>query len=95
MFYNISKFLLSYFDTINKKKVCAFLKENKTYKMTTFLDVGSHHGETIKTFKKNFIIDNILAFEPSKINFKILEKNYKNEQSIKLFNIAIGEKRGK
>ena len=63
--------------------------------MSTFLDVGSHHGETIKTFKKNFIIENILAFEPSKINFKILEKNYRDEHSVKLFNIAIGEKRGK
>ena len=95
MFYNISKLLLSYFDTINKKKVCTFLKDNKIQKMSTFLDVGSHHGETIKTFKKNFIIENILAFEPSKINFKILEKNYRDEHSVKLFNIAIGEKRGK
>ena len=95
MFYNISKLLLSYFDTINKKKVCTFLKDNKIGKISTFLDVGSHHGETIKTFKKNFVIENILAFEPSKINFKILEKNYKDEHNIKLFNIAIGEKKGK
>ena len=94
MYYRLAKFFLSLFDFRNKKKICNyFLKENKE-KIQTLIDVGAHHGESIRFFKKNFLIDKIYAFEPSVDNFKILKEKVKDLENIKLFNIAVGNKKG-
>ena len=94
MLYFLSKFFLSYFDSFNKKKVIKFFEGKINKNISVLIDVGSHHGETIYTFKKNFKIKKILAFEPSIINFEILKKKTKNLNNLKIYNIALGDKQG-
>ena len=56
--------------------------------------MGAHHGESIKIFSNHFKVKKIIAFEPIKENFSILEKKTKNYINLKLFNIALGEHSG-
>jgi FkbM family methyltransferase len=88
--------ILSFFDYFKKKDVIKFFKKNITGDIINLIDVGAHHGETIKLFSIKFNIHNIYAFEPSYKNFKILEKNIKNIKGINLriYNYGIGETEG-
>ena len=43
--------ILSLFDYFLKIKVINFFKKKKIDQFDIFIDVGSHHGETIKIFK--------------------------------------------
>ena len=94
MYYSFAKFFLSVFDLKNKKKICNYFLEENKGKIQTLIDVGAHHGESIKFFNKNFSIDKIYAFEPSIDNFKILKEKVKDIKNIKFFNIAVGNKKG-
>ena len=67
-------------------------KKNK--KIAHFIDVGAHHGESIKLFSKYFKIQKILAFEPSIENFNILKKKTRSYKNLKLYNIALGDYEG-
>ena len=69
--------ILSFFDYFKKKYVINFFKENINRDINNLIDVGAHHGETIKLFNKKFNINNIYAFEPSYRNFTILKKKLK------------------
>jgi len=88
--------ILSLFDFFHKKRIINFLKKEKLKNIDVLIDVGSHHGETIILFNKNFKIDNFFAFEPSPINYEILQKNVKklNDNRIKIFNHALGNING-
>ena len=70
MYTRIVIFILSLFDNINKRKVINFFKKNLKKEIHVFIDVGSHHAETIKLFNKNFIVKNFFAFEASPLIFK-------------------------
>ena len=94
MYYSFAKFFLSVFDLKNKKKICNYFLEENKGKIQTLIDVGAHHGESIRFFNKNFSIDKIYAFEPSIDNFKILKEKVKDIKNIKFFNIAVGNKKG-
>ena len=72
-------------------------KLNQILKLfSLFVDVGSHKGETIKTFLKNFNIKKIYAFEASTFTYDVLEKNVRkiqnkyNNCNINTFNIGAG-----
>jgi len=84
--------ILSLFDFFYKKRIINFLKKEKFNNIDVLIDVGSHHGETINLFSKNFKINNFFAFEPSPINYKILQKNVEklNDKRIQIFNRALG-----
>jgi len=75
-----------------------FLKKKGFSKFEIFFDVGAHRGETIKLFTKNFKIEKIYSFEPSKTNFDYLKKNSINFSKIKkntqiiTENFAFGDK---
>lgn len=71
---NIIIILIKLFDFFYKLKILNFLKK-KNKKYDIFFDIGAHHGESIDFFLKNFKIKKIFSFEPSPINFKVLEKN--------------------
>ncbi len=88
--------ILSLFDFFYKKKIINFLKKEKFDNINVLIDVGSHHGETISLFSKNFKVDNFFGFEPSPVNFKILRKNIEklNHKKIKIFNHALGDVNG-
>lgn len=72
---NIIIILIQLFDFFYKLKILNFLKK-KNKKYDIFFDVGAHHGESIDFFLKNFKIKKIFSFEPSPINFNVLEKKY-------------------
>ena len=89
--------ILKLFDFFHQKKIINFLKKKNINHIVNFIDVGSHKGESINLFLKNFKIDNVYAFEPSPINYNFL-KNYINSIIKKhsktkfiLNNCAIGE----
>jgi FkbM family methyltransferase len=88
--------IISFFDYFKKKDVINFFKKNITGDIINLIDVGAHHGETIKLFNSKFNIHNIYAFEPSYKNFKILEKKTKNikNTNLKIYNYGIGETEG-
>ena len=88
--------VLSFFDYFKKKTVINFFKKNIKGDINTLIDVGAHHGETIKLFSIKFNINNIYAFEPSYKNFKVLRKKTKNTRSdnLEIYNYGIGETEG-
>ena len=94
MYYSLAKFFLSICDLKNKKKISNYFLEENKGKIQTLIDVGAHHGESIKFFKKNFSIDQIYAFEPNIDNFKILKEKVKDVKNVKFFNTAVGNKKG-
>ncbi len=94
MYYKLAKLFLLYFDNLNKKKVSSFLVKKNKGRISTLIDVGSHKGESINFFKKNFFVDRIFAFEPDEESFKILKKKIKKFKNIQIYNIAIGDKKG-
>ena len=94
MYYKLAKLFLSYFDLFNKKKVSNFLTKQNIRKISVLVDVGSHHGESINFFKKNFFVEKILAFEPDNQSFEILKKNIRNIENIKIYNFAVGDQNG-
>ena len=94
MYYSLAKFFLSVCDLKNKKKISNYFLEENKGKIQTLIDVGAHHGESIRFFKKNFSIDKIYAFEPNIDNFKILKEKVKDVKNVKFFNTAVGNKKG-
>ena len=70
------RFILNFFDNFQQKKIIYFLKK-KLNQDLIIIDVGSHYGETVKLFCKNFKIKKIHCFEASPNNFKILLKKIK------------------
>lgn len=90
----LSLFILLFFDYFHKKKIISFVK-SKVKKIETFIDIGAHHGESIKLFLKNFKILNIYSFEPSPesyinliINSKYLLK--KKKINFESYNLGLG-----
>ena len=88
--------ILSFFDYFKKKDVIIFFKKNIIGDIINLIDVGAHHGETIKLFNIKFNINNIYAFEPSYKNFKVLKEKIKNIKSnnLRIYNYGIGETEG-
>ena len=91
MYYKLAKICLTFFDHFNKKKVLDFLRKKVKKNIFLLIDVGAHHGESIKLFTKYFEIKKILAFEPSEENYLILKNKTKNFNNLKLYNIALGD----
>jgi len=92
---HILRNLLNIFDSFQQRKIIKFFN-NKVIKELIIFDVGSHFGETVKLFYKNFKIKKIHCFEASPENFNILMKNIKNKNLVnicELNNIGIGEKK--
>ena len=52
----ILNFVLFVIENKNKKKILKFLKYSLPIKPINIIDVGAHHGESLKLFIKNFNI---------------------------------------
>ena len=88
--------LINIFDIFQQRKIIKFFR-NKILKKKEIeiFDIGSHFGETVKLFYKNFKISKIHCFEASPLNFNILKKNVKNYNLInicELNNFGVGHK---
>tara|TARA_B100002019_G_C21239229_1_gene584542 strand:- start:578 stop:1291 length:714 start_codon:yes stop_codon:yes gene_type:complete len=91
MYIKILHFIISYFDYPNKKKTINFFKKKFNNNISVLIDVGAHHGETIKLFNNKFKIKSILSFEPAKKSYEQLLIKNKNLKNVKFFNIGLGE----
>ena len=80
----IASKILFLFDYFQQKKIYIFLKK-KIQNNCILVDVGAHHGETIKNFKKYFNASEIHSFEASSINFKVLNNKHNNQTDHKIF----------
>ena len=67
-FITIVRKVLNIFDSFQQKKIINVFKKNCGDNLIIF-DVGSHLGETVKLFSRNFNIKKIHCFEASNINF--------------------------
>lgn len=89
IFLKILTLCIGLIDYSNKKKIINFLKKKLGRKSLEVIDIGSHEGETINLFLKNFNIDKIFGFEPNIQLFNLLTKKY-NDKNVFLFNCGVG-----
>ena len=75
-FINLIRFTLNFFDNFQQKKIINFFKKKLNTDLI-IIDVGSHYGETVKLFFKNFKVKKVHCFEASPNNYEILSKNIK------------------
>jgi len=92
---DIIRLVIRVIDYSHKKKIAKKLKIVLGREMLNVLDVGAHHGESISFFLKNFNVNKIYSFEPSKPNYKMLcqNMNLRKEQikkKIQLYNYGLG-----
>ena len=82
-------------DFNHKKKIFNFLKKSLLNKSVNIIDVGAHHGETLKLFIKFLKINKIICYEASKENYiklkKFVEGTIKKDLDIRIYNKAIGD----
>jgi len=96
-FITIVRKILNIFDSFQQKKIINILKKNCGDNLIIF-DVGSHLGETVELFTRNFNVKKIHCFEASNINFITLkDKLVKNKLTdiCVLNNVGIGNIEGK
>lgn len=63
-------------------------------KIRTVLDIGANIGRFAYTLKKFFPHLSIYSFEPNKEIFPVLKKNLSHFRNLKVYNFALGQKRG-
>ena len=85
--------ILNFFDYFQQKKIIELIKKKFARPLVIF-DVGAHHGETIRLFRKKLKIEKIYSFEPSPKNFEILDKNISkfDKNKVEIFNFGFGDK---
>lgn len=84
----LENFLDFYVIFIHNKKL---LKKLNTKKFNTIIDIGAHKLELFTSLKKfNYEFDRYIAFEPEKNLFKGLKQKYNLEETIELYNLAVG-----
>lgn len=69
----------------------SIFRYSKNLNFEIMIDVGSHQGEFITRFLNFKKIKKFYCFEPNKILFKKLYKQYKNNKKISLYSTALGD----
>ena len=69
----------------------SIFRYSKNLNFEIMIDVGSHQGEFITRFLNFKKIKRFYCFEPNKILFKKLYKQYKNNKKISLYSTALGD----
>ena len=92
-------FLFIIIDFFYQKKKYSFLRNNISKNIDIFIDIGAHHGDTIREFLQIFSIKRIFAFEPSNENFKKLKSNVSKIENnfsvkIKIYPLGVGKESG-
>ncbi len=82
------------YNHIFEKEIYKFKSKNNRPKI---IDCGSNIGMAVLYWKKIFPNAEIVAFEPSKMNFKALKFNIENNlfENVNLVNAAVSTKSGK
>ncbi len=88
-------FLKKFFNYFSNFHYNSIFHYAKNLEFKVMIDVGSHQGEFISRFLKIKKIERFYCFEPNKILFKRLFKNFKSNKRILLFDFALGENNSK
>lgn len=91
----VFEFFYNFLDNyVHRVRIINYLKKIKL-QLNYIIDVGSHKGESLETFKKINKNSNIFCFEPQVDCFYFLKKKFKFEKNIRIFNYALSNKKGK
>ena len=66
----------------------------KEVKNPVIFDVGAHHGDVTRDFRKLFTNSTIYAFEPFMESYKELKKNTQSDPNIHAYNFGLGDEDG-
>ena len=93
----IQKILLKFnYKIINLKKdksnIDQFINKLIEIENPIIFDVGANVGQSVKIYKQIFPNSIIHCFEPDKNAYKILFKNYSNNEKVKLNSFGLGKK---
>ena len=78
-----------FFSNYHHKRILNYLQK---LNLKELIDVGAHKGEFLSHVIKINSIKKFYAFEPQISVFKILKKNFSNNNKVKLINIGLSEK---
>ena len=98
----VGKFKVYYRNEDEFKRIHKEIFLNEEYKFSSekknpfIIDCGSHIGLSILYFKSLYPDSEVIGFEPNPENFKILQKNIKENKlpRVKVFNFALSNKVG-
>ena len=87
---------INFFDIIDKyihqKKILKHLLKNSK-NIGVFFDIGSHKGTYTDLVIENFKVKKVIMIEPQKSIYKFLKEKYKKKKKIKIYNLAISDKK--
>ena len=94
----LKKIAIIFFDLIDKyfhqTKIHNYLKKNLN-NLEVFFDIGSHKGTYTDLIINNYKVKKTVMVEPQKAIYEIIKKKYKKNKNIKIYNLAISEKKKK
>ena len=92
----LEKIAIIFFDLLDKyihqRNIVYFLKKN-IENIEIFFDIGSHKGTYTDLILNNFKVQKIIMAEPQKNIFNFIKKKYERNKSIKIYNLAISDKK--
>ena len=92
----LKSFAIFFFDVLDfyhQRRILKFIKKSKI-SIKSIIDIGCHKGKYSDLFFKNFNITKAILIEPQYMYFSYLKHKYKNIKKIKIFNLAISNKKG-
>lgn len=94
----LEKIAIIFFDLLDKyfhqKNIIRYLKKNLE-NVDIFFDIGSHKGLYTDLITKNFKVKKIVMVEPQKNIFKFIKKKYIKKKKVKIYNLALSDKKKK
>lgn len=80
-----------FLDSYHQRRIINYLSK---FKINYFIDVGAHKGEFLNHILK-IKCKKIYCFEPQKKVFTALNRKFKNNKKVELFNIGLADKNSK
>ena len=91
---NFFGYKISKFKSVDVTDLDGITKILQNTEEPIIFDVGANKGQSIRRYKKIFPNSIIHSFEPNKKEVEKLIVKYKNDNSVVLNNVAVGEKPG-
>lgn len=92
----VKSLAIFFFDLIDiyyhQKNIIRYFSRNKI-DIKFYCDIGSHKGTYSDLFIKNFKNLKVFMFEPQINIFNFIKKKYKKNKNIKIYNLAISDKK--
>lgn len=92
-FINLLGYKISKIKTIDKHNLDEIIKYINEKEKPVIFDVGANKGQSIKRFKKMFKECTIHSFEPGDSECDQMRTNHKNDNSVYINNVGVGEKK--